>query len=508
MKSVNQIKAGAIISYINLGLSTLIPFIYTPIMLRMLGESEYGLFSLSHSVINYLSLLSFGFGSTIIRYLSLYRGSGNKQKLQETFGFFVLLYCMIAAVVCLVGVGLSFNVEAIFHRGLTTSEIDRMKVLMLIMTFNSAISFPVSVFSSVIIAHERYVFRKLVDMIATVVVPLSNLVLLYFGFGSVGMAWTSTIIQSVMLPINIIYCFYVLGIYPKFCKMPISLVKEMLGFSLYIFIGTIVDMLFWSTDKVILGMLTGSIAVAVYNIGSTFNSMVINLSSTISGLLTPRITNMVARETDEKEYTNLFIKVGRIQFIIVALIVSGFAVFGQSFVDLWAGPNYHQAYWIAMLTMFPLCVPLIQNTGLSIVIAQNKHKFRSIVYLVIAIVNVISTYLLVPSMGALGASLCSCISYIVGQGIIMNIYYYKEIKIDIPLFWKNILKMSRVPFVMLIVGLVITHYISIESWLIFIIGVLCYSLVYAVGMFYFGLNDYEKEIVIIPILRIVDKVKR
>ena len=42
-------------------------------------------------------------------------------------------------------------------------------------------------------------------------------------------------------------------------------------------------------------------------------------------------------------------------------------------------------YVIALLTMIPLAIPLIQNTGLNIVVAQNKHGFRAIVYLLIAI---------------------------------------------------------------------------------------------------------------------------
>ena len=53
----NELKSGVILSYINLGLGTVIPFIYTPIMLRMLGQAEYGLFSLASSAVSYLSLL-------------------------------------------------------------------------------------------------------------------------------------------------------------------------------------------------------------------------------------------------------------------------------------------------------------------------------------------------------------------------------------------------------------------------------------------------------------------
>ena len=255
-------------------------------------------------------------------------------------------------------------------------------------------------------------------------------------------------------------------------------------------------------------MLVGTVSVSVYQIGSMFNNIVIQLSSSISNVLTPRITGMVMKDAPRETLTELFIKVGRIQFLVVALIVTGFAVFGQSFVLLWAGDSYADAYWIAVLTLFPLCIPLIQNTGLSIVIAQNKHKFRSIVYLVIAVANVISTYFVVPYLGGIGAALCSCVSYLMGQGLIMNLYYYKVTGIDIPLFWKTILKMAGFPAGLMAAGLLLTNWISINNWITFFAGVVLYSIVYCLGMYCLSMNDYEKDIIREPLKRISAKLIR
>ena len=196
------------------------------------------------------------------------------------------------------------------------------------------------------------------------------------------------------------------------------------------------------------------------------------------------------------------------QFIVIAIIVSGFTVFGRAFINLWAGAEYADAYWVTILTMFPLCVPLIQNTGLSIIIAQNKHQFRSIVYLIIAILNVISTYLTVPTMGYIGAALCSCISYLLGQGLIMNGYYYKVVGIDIPLFWKNIFKLSIIPGCMLALGLIISNFIVIADWGTFLVGVLMFSCIYAILMYGLVLNDYEKDIFRKPLIKVVKIVLR
>lgn len=505
--SKNQLRIGVVLSYINLGISCIIPFVYTPVMLRVLGQSEYGLYSLANSVISYLTLLTFGFGSTVIRYLSKYRAENNKEAMQKTFGLFLCLYGVAALAVLIVGTIISFNVEGIFHRGLTGTEINKIHILILIMTFNTALSFPLSVFSSVITSYERYIYRKVIDMISTIAAPVFNLIALYMGFASVGMALTSTILQFIMLPLNMGYCFRVLKIVPKFEKISPGLLREMLGFSFYAFLGTLVDLLFWSTDKVILGMLASSTAVAIYNVGGTFNNIVINLSTSISGVLTPRITGMVVTDAGTDKLTELFIRVGRLQYLIIALIISGFTVFGQSFIFLWAGTDYAGSYCIAILTMFPLCIPLIQNTGLSIVTAQNKHKFRSIVYLIVAVLNAVSTYLIVPIMGGIGAALCSCVSYLLGQGLIMNLYYYRVTGINIPLFWKNIGKMSAIPGGMMIIGLVLNHYYPITNISVFLISIIIFAAIYAVLMYIFCLNDYEKSIVKGPAQKIIRVLK-
>ena len=275
------------------------------------------------------------------------------------------------------------------------------------------------------------------------------------------------------------------------------------------FLGTLVDMLFWATDKIILGALAGTVVVAIYNVGSTFNNILQQLSQGISGVIGPKINKMVTLDGENTNaLTEVFIRVGRLQYFILALVISGFIAFGRPFLVLWAGEEYYESYYIALLTMIPLVIPYIQNTGLNIVIAQNKHQFRSIIYLIIAIANAVSTYLIVPYMGGIGAALCSCISYIIGQGFIMNIYYYKVTKINIPLFWKNIILISIVPTVLCVLSMILLNYFEINDRKHLLLFIAVYTVLYSVLSWVFAMNNYEKDVVRVPIKKIVKKLKR
>ena len=123
--------------------------------------------------------------------------------------------------------------------------------------------------------------------------------------------------------------------------------------------------------------------------------------------------------------------------MIVAFILSGYIVFGRIFIHFWSGDEYQDAYIVALLTMIPLAIPLIQNIAFSIILAQKKHQFRAIIYAVIAVINVVTTYLAIPRFGIIGAAVCTAIAFFLGNGLIMNIYYYRVTKLDIPRFWKK-----------------------------------------------------------------------
>lgn len=181
--------------------------------------------------------------------------------------------------------------------------------------------------------------------------------------------------------------------------------------------------------------------------------------------------------------------------MLISFIVSAFVAFGRQFIALWAGSGYEEAYYVALLVMIPVTVPLIQNTGLNILYAMNKHQFRSVVYLCIAVLNVGLTFWWVEAYGIIGAAMATCIAYVVGNILIINWYYYKKIGIDIPLFWKNILLMCPVMLVMGTVGWFILGALNINNWPVFFALAAAYTLIYWVLAYFFMMNDYERAFI-------------
>ncbi len=503
---INQLKAGVVLSYVTQGVNILTGLLYTPVMLRLLGINEYGLYQLVNSVVSYLGILSLGFGSSYIRFYSRFKAEGDQKGIAKLNGMFLIIFSVVAVVCLLCGTVMATNVKLVFGSGLTDTELSKARVLLSLMVINLSATFINSVFKCQVTAHEKFVFQRCLDLFKAVFNPFLTLPLLIMGYDSIAMVCVTTFITFFALFTDIIYCKRKLKVKFYFGDFDFSLLKEMWVFTFYIFIHMIVDQLNWSIDKVLLGRMIGTGAVGIYGIAGQLNSMYLHFSSTVSTVFIPRVNMMIAQKKDDKAITELFTRVGRVQFLILGLIITGYVFFGREFISLWAGKAYIDAYAIGLFLMIPVTVPLIQNLGIEIQRAKNMHKARSIVYLLIAISNIFISIPCIRAWGTLGAAVGTAISLIAGNGIFMNYYYHCHIKLNMFYFWKKIFKFLPAISVSLIGGVLIRKFLPLGNIIFLVCGIVIYTFIYVVAMWYLGMDEYEKDLIKKPIKKIGDKI--
>ena len=207
MKHHNQLRSGSLLTYVQMTLNIIVSIAYTPFMLRILGKSEYGLYSTVASTIAILSVLSLGFGGSYVRYYILYRKEKADDKIARLNGLFLIVFSVIGLIALACGLYLTFHLEMVFKTGLTDAEYHTARILMLLLTANLAVSFPMSVFSNIISAQEQFVFLKATEILRTVVSPLVTLPVLLAGYGSIGMVVVTVTISVFVDVLRLIYCF-------------------------------------------------------------------------------------------------------------------------------------------------------------------------------------------------------------------------------------------------------------------------------------------------------------
>ena len=492
-KEKNQIKFGAIITYLTNACNIIISMLITPIILKFVGAQEYGLYSLIYSMMAYFSVLDFGFGNAMIRYISKYKAENKDDK--NINSMFLIIYFLIGLIAIIIGTIVYFNLNSIFGKSLTTQELEKINIMMIIFLINVALSFPLSVFDSYVMANEKFIFLKVINLLKIILYPIVILPLLIFGFKSITMVIVFT---SLNLLSHICYAIYSLiklkmKITLNIKKINFSIFKEIIGYSFFIFLTLIVDTVFNNTDQVILGVVSGTTAVSIYSVANQIKNANNNFSTAISGLFLPNITKLFAKN-ETKKISDTFIKISRIQLYIMLLILSGFFVFGKNFINLWVGKGYEDVYYIVLLLIGFGIVPMTQNIGISVIQAMNKHRFRSVVYCFIAILNVGISIPLAKIYGGIGTAIGSALANVLGQIITMNIYYYKVAHLDIPQYWKNFMKIVFPVFIFSIIMKITVDRLKL-NWITFLLVVGIYTLIYFTYLWIFHLNKEEKDFI-------------
>lgn len=492
---MSQIKSGIILSYASLALNNLIAILYTPVLLRYLGQSEYGLYSLITAIIAYLTILDFGLGNTIVRYAALYRTQGEMNKLYNLYGLFMKIYVGISLIVIVLGIGVHQHLESFLNVTLTAEEIRRAKIMFVLLIVNLAFTFPLTVFSSIVTAYQRFVFSKTVNIIRLALQPVIMTPLLIWGYKAITLVVVITVLNLGGLLAQMIYCFVKLKIKVKFGRTDSSIIREVIVFSFFIFLGIAVDRMEASTGQIILGIVRGPSTVAIYAIVMQIVFCFFAFASSMSGIFFPRVTELTTVENNRGMLTDLFIKVGRLQYIVLLLVLLGFIFWGRSFVLFWAGEDYLDAYRLSVILLIPLLLASIVHMGTLIVQALNRQKFRGIAFLIVSIINIIASYFLAKRYGALGCAIPYAATLIIDNIIIMGIYYQKIIRLDILRFWREILR--SVPLVIVSCGMawLISRYIAPDTIMKFGAGVVVFMAVYIVAAYIMYMNSYERGLI-------------
>lgn len=491
-KNINQLKMGTLLSYLTIAIQNISAIIYTPLMLRFLGQNEYGLYQLGSSTVSYLGLLSLGFGSSYVKFYYEYKVKNQEEEIRKLNSIFLLVFCGLAVLSCVVGGGMIASADMLFQNSLTAADVQQVRILMAILVFSMAVTFPNIIFDCYITAHERYIFQRIMLIIVTILIPVISLPLLYMGYRSTALVLVNLALVMFRLCMNIYYCIAKLHMKFQFRGMELRVLKNVGTFSLFIFLNEIASQINLNVDKIILGAVQGASVVAIYSVGSQFNQYFMNMSTAVSNVFIPRVNRLVAENKDNSVLDQLFIRIGRIQYMILSAVLVGYLLYGKFFISKWAGDGYESAYYVGALIMIPYIIPLIQNIGIEIQRAKNMHKFRSIIYFIIAIANLGISIPLGKYFGAAGAAFGTTLSTVIGNIILMNWYYHAKVGLNIPMFFRNLLQPSAVLAAAGVEGMIVKHFFAVDSWFDFLVQGVLFVGCYFVMLYLFGMNEKEK----------------
>lgn len=438
---MNQKKIGAVLAYSNIFLKNASLFVYTPLLLNYLGQTEYGIYQMVNSLISNLTIMNMGFSFAYVKFFTRESHKKHSYKAVEKLnGLYLMLFTFISLVTLMIGFLLILNRRWLFSASLKDSEMNLVAQLMGILVVNIVITFFSSIFDANILVHEEFVFQQIRQLGQTILFPLITIPsLIFFNAGALIVVLIQTTLSFILLMTNVKFCIKKLHMRFCFKQLDVSMLKEITIFSFFIFLNQIFNQINDTAPTFIIGTMKGAKQVAIYSIVNQLKAVFFLLSQTLTNIFIPKVNRIVHQTDNSKELLQLMIKIGRIQALILGIFVGGFITVGKYFLTWWIGPNFEASYYLLVSIIIPLLIPLSQNIGLEIQQARNKHMFRSIVLTLFSVLNILITIIMVSKFDVYGLTVGYILSLIFGYGIIMNWYYHKKLKLNMITFWKDYL---------------------------------------------------------------------
>lgn len=504
-------KTGVIMSGILMVFEMLSTLLYTPYLIRTLGQSEYGIYTLVLSVTLYLTLLDLGVGNSIVRYVSKYRALGNNEEQKRFLGVATVYYAIIAIVVLVVGGIIILFLPDIFAKGLTGDEIIKAKQLMVVTVLNAAVTMGTSPYMHTLTAYEKFYISKGISIVQILIKLSVSFIVLYLGMGSLGVVTVTFVSNLLMRIVLICYVSFKMKLTPTYKNIEFKFVKQIASYSIWILLQMIATQINHVANQVLIGMfaVSSSVILGIYGVGAQINQYFQSVSTAFTGVLMPGVVKLVETDGSAKTLQKEMEKVGRIIFMVTGIIWSVFLVFGEQFVVLWAGKENSSAYIVAILLMFPNVLIMPQSIGSQILWAKEKHKFQAILKFAVVIINVVLTIILINKWDALmGATLGVFVALMLGDVLVMQIVFKRDIGINLLTYYKNTFVKGILPCltISLLSGYVLKATLNLSGWLGFVVNCCVMVAIYGATMLLYGMNDYEKELIFKPFKKILKKI--
>ena len=473
---------GIALSYVNSGLSMICGLFLSSYLLRMLGDTEYGVYQTVSAFANYLVLFEFGTGTVMTRNLSMCFGKkASREEIDKNVSTIWTITNILAVFILIVSVVFYCLIGVIYTKSLTVEQIAYSRKIFVFITFYLFFSFYTQTMNGVVLACEKYTFSSSVSVIKLIVRTLLLTALIFLFKYSIVIAIVDIFLSLIIACYEYLYCIKKCNIKFTMKYFDKQIFKNALPLCMAIFMQTIVNQANNNVDKFVIGIMLTPELVALYSVGMYVFSSFSSFTTIPISMYAPQIVKNVAGGMRGKELTKTLIEPSRLITLIGGSILFGFVAAGKQFITIVYGKSYIQAYIIAVLVMVPMFMNMSNGVIINILDAMNKRIYRSNVLLLTTIANIILTVILIKNHGIVGAAFATAICTFVGQVIIMNIYYSKNIGISVMYLFKETYKgMLLYQLVASVVAYFVGQAIN-NVYLSFVASIVLYLLIFGVA---------------------------
>ncbi len=494
-QSNKRIKLGVFMSYITIAVNIITGIVYTPWILKRIGDSNYGLYTLASSFIS-MFMLDFGMSAAVSRFVSRYIALDDQDSLNNFLGIVYKLYGLISAAISVILIVVFFNLSAIYDN-MSATELATFKIVFLITAFSTVFCFPFVTLNGIIRSYECFFEMKFIELLNKIFAVVLTIIVLTAGMGLYALVAVYAVCNIAFVIVKLIFIKRKTSIKINWKVRDKELTKGIFGFSIWSAIFGVAQQLTLNIMPSILAALASASQVAHFSLARTIEGYVWTISEAINGLFLPKVTRRIVKSDNAQDVLPLMIKVGRIILSITGLVVCGIILVGQDFVKVWLGSDgYNDVYIMMILLTIYSVISSPQQIANTSMVVLNKVRYQATVAIICSFLNIIISPVFIKIYGAVGAAMSVGAAYII-RVIISNVIYYKVLKVNVfKFFWECHIKMLPAFLVSIVVGIVAGRIITFDSNVLnmFAKGII-FVLSYLVSMWFICWNKEEKNLI-------------
>ena len=289
----NDVKIGAFLSYLLIFLNAAYSLFITPFILKILGNSEYGVYKTIASLSSSLLVLDLGLGGTITRYLAKFKAEGEEERIPNFISTSIKEGIILIGIICLSCSVIFFNIHNIYQNGLNESEIIIGEKLFFVLSINMVLHIFENILNGIICGYNKFSFANGLKLVRIVVrVGLTLIVLPLFN-SALALVIIDLLLTFLLILFELFYSRLSLKVKIKLFGQPIDkkIFKESLVYTLLLFLTSIAAQINTNLDNVAIGAIIGATAVTVYSVALLIFQCLKIYQLAISGIMLPTIIN-------------------------------------------------------------------------------------------------------------------------------------------------------------------------------------------------------------------------
>ena len=393
-----QLVSNTLSLYAVQGLNFLVPLLLLPYLLRTLSAESYGAIIFAQSVLGYgIILTEFGFNLTAARDISVARHDP-----RQVARIFWTTTCAKLALMLVAGLVTAVVVVA------TPAFRHQWPVFVasgLLLLGN--VAFPQWYFQG----EERLRDVALLQVAAKCLIALSAIALVRTTDDTLIAA---VILSAPQLAGALMAVLFRKRIMPSQFYMPTAadIVGALRG-SWHMFAAIVSTTLYLHTNTVVLGLLSGARAVAMYSIAGKLMTAVQSVSYPLTQAIFPRASYLFAQQPDQA--WSLLKRVARLMLPALCAASIVLALFAHDSVRLLGGPNYAAAASVVqIMAPVPVLVAIATLLSQTVMVNVGLTKHLAPIYVVVGLLNLVLLFPLAARFGADGAAACLTLAETLG----------------------------------------------------------------------------------------------